>query len=45
MAMKDKIDFTLTVEPLETSNEPTQLDVIEAQVVYTAIMTDTLLEV
>lgn len=29
-------------EPVET---PTQLDIIEAQVTYTAMMTDTLLEV
>lgn len=28
----------------ETENVPTQLDVIEAQVTYTAMMTDTLLE-
>ena len=30
------------VEPVE---QPTQLDMIEAQVTYTALMTDTLLEV
>ena len=30
------------VEPVE---QPTQLDLIEAQVTYTALMTDTLLEV
>lgn len=30
-------------EPAES--EPTQLDIIEAQVTYTAMMTDTLLEV
>lgn len=29
----------------EKANEPTQLDRIEAQVTYTAMMTDTLLEV
>lgn len=29
----------------EVLNEPTQLDIIEAQVTYTAMMTDTLLEV
>ena len=28
----------------ETEPEPTQLDIIEAQVTYTAMMTDTLLE-
>ena len=28
----------------ETTVEPTQLDLIEAQVTYTAMMTDTLLE-
>ncbi len=31
--------------PVETVPEPTQLDRVEAQVVYTAMMTDTLLEV
>ena len=31
-------------EPEPFKPEPTQLDVIEAQVVYTAMMTDTLLE-
>ena len=34
-----------TEEELEALNKPTQLDVIEAQVTYTAMMTDTLLEV
>lgn len=32
-------------EPTELVTEPTQLDLIEAQVTYTAMMTDTLLEV
>ena len=35
-------------EPLpkpEPSTEPSQLDILEAQVTYTAMMTDTLLEV
>ena len=32
-------------EELEEMNKPTQLDIIEAQVTYTAMMTDTLLEV
>ena len=32
-------------EPEPTEPEPTQLDIIEAQVTYTAMMTDTLLEV
>lgn len=31
--------------PEPTEPEPTQLDIIEAQVTYTAMMTDTLLEV
>lgn len=31
--------------PVEEKEEPTQLDRIEAQVTYTAMMTDTLLEV
>lgn len=32
-------------EPVEELEVPTQLDLIEAQVAYTAMMTDTLLEV
>ena len=32
-------------DPIEEVEEPTQLDLIEAQVTYTAMMTDTLLEV
>ena len=32
-------------EPEPPEPEPTQLDIIEAQVAYTAMMTDTLLEV
>lgn len=32
-------------EPEESEEQPTQLDVLEAQVTYTAMMTDTLLEV
>ena len=37
---------TPTPEPVqEPKTEPTQLDRIEAQVTYTAMMTDTLLEV
>ena len=33
------------IPPIEESTAPTQLDRIEAQVTYTAMMTDTLLEV
>ena len=32
-------------EPEPVESEPSQLDIIEAQVTYTAMMTDTLLEV
>lgn len=32
-------------EPEQLESMPTQLDIIEAQVTYTAMMTDTLLEV
>lgn len=42
------IDGEFVYEPLpieEVVEEPTQLDKIEAQVTYTAMMTDTLLEV
>ena len=33
------------LEPVSIVMEPTQLDIIEAQVAYTAMMTNTLLEV
>ena len=36
--------YELLPEPIPDS-EPSQLDIIEAQVTYTAMMTDTLLEV
>ena len=41
------VSFTATEIPVlpEAEPEPTQLDMIEAQVTYTAMMTDTLLEV
>lgn len=32
-------------DPVEPEPEPTQLDMVEAQAIYTAMMTDTLLEV
>lgn len=35
----------IIVEEPDLPSDPTQLDVIEAQVAYTAMMTDTLLEV
>ena len=34
-----------TAEELVEKNKPAQLDIIEAQIAYTALMTDTLLEV
>ena len=37
-------EYTVTEEPEEIA-APTRLDTIEAQLVYTAMMTDTLLEV
>ena len=36
---------TEDIEGLENEVKPTQLDIIEAQITYTAMMTDTLLEV
>lgn len=42
------VDGEFVHEPLpkvEEESKPTQLDIIEAQVTYTAMMTDTLLEV
>ena len=53
-ATAEEVDGIMTVtawtplpipEPEPERNEPTQLDIIEAQVTYTAMMTDTLLEV
>ena len=42
----ERLPDTPEPEPVpETDLEPTQLDLIEAQVTYTAMMTDTLLEV
>lgn len=42
------IDNEFVYEPIpvvEVQEQPSQLDIIEAQVTYTALMTDTLLEV
>ena len=38
-------EYTIDDDGIEEVNKPTQLDKIEAQVTYTAMMTDTLLEV
>lgn len=38
------LDNHFEVNSSENNNEPTQLDRIEAQITYTAMMTDTLLE-
>jgi hypothetical protein len=38
-------EYTIEDDGVEETATPTQLDVIEAQVAYTAMMTDTLLEV
>lgn len=38
-------EYTVEDDGTEESTQPTQLDIIEAQVTYTAMMTDTLLEV
>lgn len=38
-------EYTIDDDGIEEVNKPTQLDKIEAQVAYTAMMTDTLLEV
>lgn len=38
-------EYTIEDDGVEEIGEPTQLDLIEAQVTYTAMMTDTLLEV
>ena len=46
IAQKEAYNGEVTVEDIEDPvMEPSQLDQIEAQVVYTAMMTDTLLEV
>ena len=38
-------EYTIEDDGIEEVSTPTQLDIIEAQVAYTAMMTDTLLEV
>ena len=38
-------EYTIEDDGVEGVNEPTQLDRVEAQATYTAMMTDTLLEV
>ena len=38
-------EYTIEDDGVEEVTEPTQLDRVEAQVTYTAMMTDTLLEV
>jgi len=37
-------EYTIEDDGVEEVSTPTQLDIIEAQVTYTAMMTDTLLE-
>lgn len=44
-AEADNGEYTIEDDGVEEDTTPTQLDVIEAQVIYTAMMTDTLLEV
>lgn len=45
-ALNEAYNGIVTVEEIEDEKEaPSQLDAIEAQVAYTAMMTDTLLEV
>ena len=45
LAQREAYNGEVTVEDVEDEVvEPTQLDIIEAQVTYTALMTDTLLE-
>ena len=41
--LSSKADFSETLRA-DLSNSPTQLDLIEAQTTYTAMMTDTLME-
>lgn len=38
-------EYTIEDDGVVENTQPTQMDIIEAQVVYTAMMTDTLLEV
>ena len=38
-------EYTIEDDGIEEDTTPSQLDIIEAQVTYTAMMTDTLLEV
>lgn len=43
--LEEHREVTAVAETDDGTTEPTQLDLIEAQVTYTAMMTDTLLEV
>ena len=45
IAKREAYNGEYTVEDEDIVRTPTQLDIIEAQVTYTAMMTDTLLEV
>lgn len=43
--LEEQREVTAVAETDDSTTDPTQLDLIEAQVTYTAMMTDTLLEV
>ncbi len=43
--LEEQREVTAVAATDDSTTEPTQLDLIEAQVTYTAMMTDTLLEV
>jgi hypothetical protein len=45
LAKQEAYNGEYTIESVEETTEPTQLDKIEAQVTYTAMMTDTMLGV
>lgn len=45
IAEKEAVPGTISVDGEFETEQPTQLDIVEAQVAYTAMMTDTLLEV
>lgn len=44
-AEADNGEYTIEDDGVEEDTTPTPFDVLEAQVIYTAMMTDTLLEV
>ena len=45
LAQQEALNGVYTIEEADTAAEPSRMDAVEAQAAYTAMMTDTLLEV